>query len=102
MHANVINKFCVAAIMMIFKVCRIMGRKAWSNSSRSLLRAAGNDQVGEQTKLGAFFIKSGCYMTTEKLFHSCRIANNLGRALGVVFGCLLGMFPLLFIGIILA
>jgi len=27
----------------------------------------------------------------------CRVANNVGRALGVVLGCILGMFPLLFI-----
>jgi len=37
-------------------------------------------------------------LSSEQLeMTSCRIANNLGRALGVVFGCLLGMFPLLFI-----
>ena len=28
----------------------------------------------------------------------CRVSGNLGRALGVVLGCLIGMFPLLFIG----
>jgi len=37
-------------------------------------------------------------LSSEQLeMTSCRVANNLGRALGVVFGCLLGMFPLLFI-----
>ena len=36
--------------MLISKVCRILGREAWSNSSRSLLRTAGNDQVGGNIK----------------------------------------------------
>jgi len=37
-------------------------------------------------------------LSSEQLeMTSSRVANNLGRALGVVFGCLLGMFPLLFI-----
>ena len=30
-------------------------------------------------------------------FVNFRIASNLGRALGVAFGCLIGMFPLLFL-----
>ena len=29
---------------------------------------------------------------------SCRVAGNFGRAFGVVVGCIIGMFPLLFIG----
>jgi len=42
-------------------------------------------------------------LSSEQLeMTSCRVANNLGRALGVVFGCLLGMFPLLFIDTSLA
>merc|ERR1711962_1003867 len=37
-------------------------------------------------------------LSSEQLeMTSSRVANNLGGALGVVFGCLLGMFPLLFI-----
>jgi len=28
---------------------------------------------------------------------SCRVAGNVGRAFGVVLGCIIGMFPLLFI-----
>ena len=36
-------------------------------------------------------------LTLEQLdLTSCRIASNGGRALGVAFGCVLGMFPLLF------
>lgn len=36
-------------------------------------------------------------LTLEQLeLPSSRIAANLGRALGVAFGCILGMFPLLF------
>jgi len=36
-------------------------------------------------------------LTLEQLDLSCsRIASNVGRALGVAIGCILGMFPLLF------
>jgi len=37
-------------------------------------------------------------LTSDQLeLTRCRVAGNLGRALGVVLGCILGMFPLLFI-----
>ena len=37
-------------------------------------------------------------LTLEQLqLRSCRITANVGRALGVMFGCLIGMIPLLFI-----
>lgn len=46
------------------------------------------------TKLGA---EPPTLSPSQMEMSSSKIATNLGRAVGVVFGCLIGMFPLLFI-----
>ena len=70
-----------------------------TNWSRIPLVLIYTEKSNETSSLLFFFV--GAHppdLTPDQLeMPSSRISANLGRCLGVAFGCLLGMFPLLFI-----
>ena len=62
-----------------------------SRLHESAARSIFCNKVSKENLMNAPF----CYNPIP--FVNFRIASNLGRALGVAFGCLIGMFPLLFL-----